>query len=126
MGRTARERLARLLGDAEAPGAFSAQILAPADALQVEVDGVGAVQAPVRAPLAKKLIAVAQPAKFGRGEQTLTDASVRDTWEITPDLVTLDGPRLGGHARRRAGWRPGRAGAAPATGLRAELHAMLV
>jgi hypothetical protein len=92
MGRTARERLARLLDDAEAPGAFSAQILAPADALQVEVDGVGAVQAPVRAPLAKKLIAVAQPAKFGRGEQTLTDTSVRDTWEITPDLVTLDGP----------------------------------
>jgi hypothetical protein len=41
MGRTARERLAKLLDDAEAPGAFSAQILAPADALQVEVDGVG-------------------------------------------------------------------------------------
>ena len=73
MGRTARERLAKLLDDAEAPGAFSAQILPPADALQVEVDGVGAVQAPVRAPLAKKLIAVAQPAKFGRGEQTLTE-----------------------------------------------------
>ena len=50
MGRTARERLARLLDDAEAPGAFSAQILAPADALQVEVEGVGAVQTPVRAP----------------------------------------------------------------------------
>ena len=64
MGRTARERLARLLDDAEAPGAFSAQILAPADALQVEVEGVGAVQTPVRAPLAKKLIAVGRPAKF--------------------------------------------------------------
>jgi hypothetical protein len=43
MGRTARERLAKLLDDAEAPRAFSAQILAPADALRVEVDGVGAV-----------------------------------------------------------------------------------
>ena len=126
MGRTARERLARLLDDAEAPGAFSAQILAPADALQVEVDGVGAVQAPVRAPLAKKLIAVAQPAKFGRGEQTLTDISVRDTWEITPEPRHAGRPRLGGHARRRAGRRPGRAGAAPTTRLRAELHAMLV
>ncbi len=47
----ARERLAKLLDDAQASGAFSAQILAPADALQV--DGVGAVQIPVRAPLAK-------------------------------------------------------------------------
>ena len=126
MGRTARERLARLLDDAEAPGAFSAQILAPADALRVEVDGVGAVQTPVRAPLAKKLIAVAQPAKFGRGEQTLTDTSVRDTWEITPDLVTLGGPAweatLGAvldHVRDELGLPP-------TTKLRAELHAMLV
>ena len=92
MGRTARERLAKLLGDAQASGAFSAQILAPADALQVEVDGVGGVHSPVRAPLAKKLIAVARPAVFGRGEQTLTDTGVRDTWEITSDLVTLGGP----------------------------------
>jgi 2OG-Fe(II) oxygenase superfamily len=126
MGRTARERLAKLLDDAEAPGAFSAQILAPADALQVEVDGVGTMLTPVRAPLAKKLIAVAQPAKFGRGEQTLTDTSVRDTWEITPDHVTL-----GGHA-----WEATLAavldgvrdelGLPPTTKLRAELHAMLV
>ena len=68
MGRTVRERLARPLDDAEVPGVFSAQILAPADALQVEVDGVGAVQTPVRGPLAKKLIAVGRPAKFGCGE----------------------------------------------------------
>ena len=96
MGRTARERLASLLDDTEAPESFSAQILAPADTLQVEVVGLGAVQTPVRGPLAKKLIAVGRPAKFGRAEQTLTDTSVRDTWEITPDLVTLNGPRLSG------------------------------
>jgi hypothetical protein len=126
MGRMAREWLAKLLDDAEAPGAFSAQILAPADALQVEVDGVGAVQTPVRAPVAKKLIAVARPAMFGRGEQTLTDASVRDTWEIRPDLVTLSGPAweatLGAvldHVRDELGLPP-------TTKLRAELHAMLV
>ena len=125
MGRTARERLARLLDDAEAPGAFSAQILAPADALQVEVEGVGAVQAPVRAPLAKKLIAVAQPAKFGRGEQTLTDTSVRDTWEITPALVTLDAPP--GRPRSAPCWMAsGTSWGCPTTRLRAELHAMLV
>src|SRR6266566_5060220 len=126
MGRTARERLARLLDDAEAPGAFSAQILAPADALQVEVDGVGAVQAPVRAPLAKKLIAVAQPAKFGRGEQTLTDTGVRDTWEITPDLVTLDGPAWEATLSAVLDGVRDELGLPPTTRLRAELHAMLV
>jgi hypothetical protein len=126
MGRTARERLAKLLDDAEAPGASSAQILAPADALQVEVDGVGAVQAPVRAPLAKKLIAVAQPAKFGRGDQTLTDTSVRDTWEITPDLVTLNGPAWEATLGAVLDSVRDELGLPPTTKLRAELHAMLV
>ena len=126
MGRTARERLARLLDDAEVPGAFSAQILAPADALQVKVDGVGVVQAPVRAPLAKKLIAVGRPAKFGRGERTLTDTSVRDTWEITPDLVTLDGPVWEATLGAVLDGVRDELGLPPTTRLRAELHAMLV
>jgi hypothetical protein len=42
--------------------------------LELEVSGVGPVRLPVRAPLAKKLIAVARPAMFGRGERTLTEA----------------------------------------------------
>jgi len=126
MGRTARERLARLLDDAEVPGAFSAQILAPADALQVEVNGVGAVRTPVGGPLAKKLIAVGRPAKFGRAEQTLTDASVRDTWEITPDLVTLDGPAWEATLGAVLDGVRDELGLPPTTTLRAELHAMLV
>ena len=92
MTKTARERLARLLGDSEPAGSFSAQLLAPAHLLQLEVSGVGSVGLPVRAPLAKKLIAVARPAMFGRAEETLTDTSVRDTWELTPDQITIGGP----------------------------------
>ena len=126
MGRTARERLARLLDDAEAPGSFSAQILAPADALRVEVVGLGAVQTPVRGPLAKKLIAVGRPAKFGRAEQTLTDTSVRDTWEITPDLVTLGGPAWEATLGAVLDDVRDELGLPPTTRLRAELHAMLV
>ena len=126
MGRTARERLAKLLDDAQASGAFSAQILAPSDALQVEVDGVGAVHPPVRAPLAKKLIAVARPAMFGRGEQTLTDTGVRDTWEITPDLVTPSGPAWEATLGAVLDDVRDELGLPPTTKLRAELHAMLV
>jgi len=93
MATTARERLAGLLGNSDATrSSFSAELLAPAHLLQLEVAGVGPVSLPVRAPLAKKLIAAARPAKFGRGEQTLTDTSVRDTWELTPDQLTLGGP----------------------------------
>jgi hypothetical protein len=70
MVKTARERLARLFDDAEPAGSFSAQLLAPAHLLEFEVSGVGLVRLPVRAPVAKKLIAVARPAMFGRGEET--------------------------------------------------------
>ena len=103
MAKTARERLARLLGDSEPAGSFSAQLLAPAHVLQLEVSGVGPVSLPVRAPLAKKLIAVARSAMFGRGEETLTDTNVRDTWELIPDQITLGqypGPLGIGHPAR--------------------------
>jgi hypothetical protein len=46
---------------------------------------------PVKAPQAKQMIACARSARFGRGEQTLMDLSVRDTWKVTPDQVTLTG-----------------------------------
>lgn len=92
MATTARERLAELLGDSEPTGSFSAELTAPAQLLQLEVADVGPLNFPVRAPMSKKLIAVARPAMFGRGEATLTDTSVRDTWELTPDQITLGGP----------------------------------
>jgi hypothetical protein len=92
MAKTARERLARLLDDSEPAGSFSAQLLAPAHFLRLEVTGVGPVSLPVRASQARKLIAVARPAMFGRGEETLTDTRVRDTWEITPDQIRFGGP----------------------------------
>jgi hypothetical protein len=126
MVRAARERLARLLDDAQEPGAFSGQVLAPANSLQVCVDGIGAVHLPVRAPLAKKLIAVARPAMFGRGEQTLTDTGVRDTWEITPDLVTLGGLAWEATLSAVLGDVRDELGLPSAMRLRAGLHAMLV
>lgn len=69
MAKTARERLAQLFDDAEPAGSFSAQLLAPAHLLELEVSGVGPVRLPVRAPMAKKLIAVARPAMFGRARR---------------------------------------------------------
>ena len=88
---TPRERLARVLDGSQAPGAFSAQLSVPARDVRLTVAGAGPVSLPVKAPQAKRMIACARPARFGRGEQTLMDLSVRDTWEITPDQVTLTG-----------------------------------
>src|SRR5271165_5533900 len=88
---TPGERLARVLDGSPAPGAFSAQLCVPARDVRLTVAGAGPISFPVKAPQAKRMIASARPARFGRGEQTLLDLSVRDTWEITPDRVTLTG-----------------------------------
>jgi hypothetical protein len=126
MTKTARERLARLLGDSMPAELFSAQLPASAHFLKLEVSGVGPVSLPVRAPLAKKLIAVARPAMFGRAEETLTDTSVRDTWGLTPDQVTLGGPGWTALMERVLEHFRDELGLPRASRLRAELHSMLV
>ena len=92
---TPRERLAGVLDGSQAPGAFSAQLSVPARDVRLTVAGAGPVSLPVRAPQAKRMIACARPARSGRGERTLMDLSVRDTWEITPDRG--GGPRCRSH-----------------------------
>ncbi len=63
----ARDRLARTLrGDAES--AFSVELTARTG----------------------DLTSLGQPARFGHGEQTLTDPDVRDTWEIPKHLVRAE------------------------------------
>lgn len=91
MSLTPRERLARVLDGSLAPGGFSARLSVPARDVRLTVAGAGPISLPVKAPQAKRMIACARPARFGRGEQTLMDLGVRDTWEIMPDQVTLTG-----------------------------------
>ena len=39
---------------------------------------------------AKQLIAVARPAQYCQGEHTLTDATVRHTWQVPRSRVRID------------------------------------
>jgi 2OG-Fe(II) oxygenase superfamily len=83
----ARDRLARTLrGDVK--GASSVEVTARMDDVSLTVAGFGRVQFPVTPAKARKLIGLGQPARFGRGTETLTDPDVRDTWEIPKGLVT--------------------------------------
>ena len=112
MATAARDRLARTLrGDAQA--AFSVELTARTDDLSLQVEGFGHVKFPVTPAKARKLLGLGQPARFGRGEQTVTDPDVRDTWEIPKHLVRAewndadaeghprDGKRRAGTAERR-------------------------
>jgi hypothetical protein len=88
MATAARDRLATLLGG-DVQAASSMQLHAPVGDIRVEVEGIGRIQYPVTAAKAKKLITLSAPARFGRGEKTLTDPEVRDTWEVPKGLVTI-------------------------------------
>lgn len=88
---TARERIAQFLRDDESNGTFSAEITLPVRETMLSVEGVGPVKLPIGAPQERALVSVARPAMFGLGEETLTDPSVRDTWELAPDQVSLGG-----------------------------------
>jgi hypothetical protein len=86
MATAARDRLARTLrGGAQT--AFSVEMAAKTDDLILDVEGFGRVKFPVTPAKARKLLSLGQPARFGRGEQTLTDPDVRDTWEIPKHLI---------------------------------------
>jgi len=99
MATAARDRLARTLrGDAQA--AFSIELTAKTDDLSLEVEGFGPVRFPVTPAKARKLLGLGQPARFGRGEETVTDPDVRDTWEIPKRLVRAEWRRdAEGHPR---------------------------
>src|SRR5579859_6833262 len=89
MATAARDRLARTLrGDAQT--AFSVELKTSTDDLNLQVEGFGHVRFPVTPAKARKLLGLGEPARFGRGEQTLTDPDVRDTWEIPKHLVRAE------------------------------------
>ncbi|MFE3450814.1 2OG-Fe(II) oxygenase [Nonomuraea sp. NPDC059194] len=58
--------------------------------LSVTVDGVGPLRFPVGEEQVAQLRELGRRARFGRGEETLTDLQVRDTWEIPRELVRIE------------------------------------
>jgi hypothetical protein len=83
--------LAAVLGTVRRPGDFfasgTAELLAPV----MEVDGVGPIALPLLPVQAEQLIAVAERAPYGRGEETLVDTAVRRTWQIDVGRVHIGG-----------------------------------
>ncbi len=83
--------LASLLATVVRPGDFftsgTTELLAPS----LRVDGVGPVALPLLPIQVEQIIAAAQQAPYGRGEQTLVDPAVRRTWQISPDHVHIGG-----------------------------------
>ncbi|MBK7664938.1 MAG: hypothetical protein IPJ21_15610 [Sterolibacteriaceae bacterium] len=69
------QEFAETLRTIRRPGDFCASGTAEIFAPRLEVDGVGAVSLPLLPTQAEQLIAVAERAPYGRGEQTRSPAS---------------------------------------------------
>ena len=87
------DRLATLLAAVGGHGTFSASRTAGVGDLRIRVQGLGDLDLPVSDEQAGNMCALGQPARYGRGEETLLDRDVRRTWEIPRSRVKIDGKR---------------------------------
>ena len=56
---------------------------------KLEVGNSGILSFPIPPEQIRSLIAEAEPAPYGKGEETILDASVRDCWQVASDKVRL-------------------------------------
>jgi hypothetical protein len=123
---TAREQIARLLGDI-GDGSFSARrTSATADDLVLAIKGVGPLRLPIPREQARLLLAKAQPARYGWREQTLLDLQVRNTGEIPARWVKIDRRRWNRTLQPMLAALSADLGLAPGQRLAAKLHSLLI
>ena len=87
----AQAPLEALLQSIDRPGDYCMQGRVFVPMPRVEVARAGVLSFPVTPPQAQALIAVAESAPYGRGEQTLVDSSVRACWQIDAEQITVTG-----------------------------------
>jgi hypothetical protein len=88
-----QETVSALLAKIGASSSFATRHTAAPDDLSLKVNGVGRLRLPITAASARKLCAVARPARHGFKDQTRLDTAVRDTWEIARRGISIDQPR---------------------------------
>ena len=121
-----RDRIGVLLAGAGGRGSFSAAQTALTDDLCLEVRGFGPVEFPVSDEQARKLCALGRSARYGKGEQTLADPTVRNTWEIPTSRLKFDKRRWTKTLAPVIKRLSADLGLPDGCTLEAELHSMLV
>jgi len=59
----------------------------------IDVDRVGLIALPLVPSQAEQLVANAEPAPYGLGEETVIDRTIRRTWQMDPRKVRIAGRR---------------------------------
>lgn len=120
------QEVTRQLAKIGPSGSFATHLTVAAGDLHLEVQGVGRVRFPITPSTARRLCAVARPARHGFKDETRLDPRVRDTWEIANSRISFDQSRwMNTLAPRLERIRRG-LGLPQGSRLKAELHNMLV
>lgn len=83
--------LESLLAGVKRPGGFCVHGALALPMPMVQVDGIGLLSFPLPPAQIGALIAVAERAPYGRGEQTVVDTAVRRVWQIDAARVRISG-----------------------------------
>ena len=75
----------------EATGSFASFAALPALDLDLVVKDVGAIALPLQEAQARQIIEKARQAPCGKGEKTIVDTSIRNTWELDTSQFELQG-----------------------------------
>ena len=84
-------QLEELLHSVDRPGGFCTHGREYVPMPTLEVAGVGMFSFPVPVSQIRALVAAAERAPYGKGTDTLVDASVRDCWQIGADRIGVGG-----------------------------------
>ena len=109
------------------PGSFASggpfQFSAPA----LKINGVeGYVGVPVCDCQAKAIIAVCSQAPFGRGQETIVDTTVRNTWELDPSQFTISNPQWNSQLENLAAVVKKELGCDPKLSVKCDLYKFLL
>ncbi len=85
------DQLFNALQNVQRPGNFYATGRLEVFPPHLEVENVGRIALPLLPLQAEQLVAVAEHAPYGRGQETIVDTQVRRTWQIDANRVTLGG-----------------------------------
>ena len=88
---TITDQLFNALQNVQRPGNFYATGTLEVFPPHLEVEGVGRIALPLLPLQAEQLVAIAEHAPYGRGQETIVDTQVRRTWQIDANRVTLRG-----------------------------------
>lgn len=86
------------LESVDAPGTFACGDKSPSVVMPgLVIDEIGSIAFPLIEYQAKQIISKAVKAPFGRGEETVRDDAIRNTWQLDPSQFELQNPEWTAH-----------------------------